>query len=124
MPSVAVISKIDFPHKLPQSFVKDYVRKNFGPHFPFIDKIIDAFDHAAINERNFCQPLEYYLRDHTFPEQNGEYIRIALEYSMKAITECTSSAGIKPSEITDIIFVSTTGLATPSLDALIINAMH
>src|SRR5438552_8103418 len=113
MPQVAAISKIDFPHKLPQDFVKEYVRENFGPHFPFMSKIIDAFDHAAISERNFCQPLEYYLRDHTFPEQNGEYIRIALEYSMKTITESTALAGISPDQITDMIFVSTTGLATP-----------
>jgi alkylresorcinol/alkylpyrone synthase len=46
-----------------------------------------------------------------------------LEYSVKAIETCLSSAKISKEDITDIIFLSTTGLATPSLDALIINEM-
>jgi alkylresorcinol/alkylpyrone synthase len=74
--------------------------------------------------RNFCKPLDYYAGLHNFQEQNEEYIRISLEYSVKAIEECISSAHIQKEEITDIIFVSTTGLSTPSLDALIINKMR
>jgi alkylresorcinol/alkylpyrone synthase len=54
---------------------------------------------------------------------NGQYIKISLEYSIKAIEECISLAQIQKDNITDIIFVSTTGLSTPSLDALIINEM-
>jgi len=83
-----------------------------------------AFDNTEIMTRNFCKPLDYYAGLHTFQEQNEEYIRISLEYSVKAIEECISSAHIQKEEITDIIFVSTTGLSTPSLDALIINKMR
>jgi len=83
-----------------------------------------AFDNTEIMTRNFCKPLDYYAELHNFQEQNEEYIRISLEYSVKAIEECISSAHIQKEEITDIIFVSTTGLSTPSLDALIINKMR
>jgi alkylresorcinol/alkylpyrone synthase len=124
VPSVAAISKIDFPHKQPQGFVKEYVRENFGANFPFIDKVMSAFDNAAIGERNLCQPISYYETDHSFRQQNAEYISISLEYSIKAITDCIAKAQLSLDEVTDIIVVSTTGLATPSLDALIINAMH
>jgi len=61
---------------------------------------------------------------HDFQEQNNEYVRVALEYSVEAIMHCVVSAQIKKEEITDIIFISTTGLSTPSLDALIINKMR
>src|SRR6202000_2487776 len=37
---------------------------------------------------------------------------------------CVIKAGIDKRDITDILFVSTTGLATPSMDALIINEMR
>jgi alkylresorcinol/alkylpyrone synthase len=43
---------------------------------------------------------------------------------VKAIEACISAAHIKKEAITDIIFISTTGLSTPSLDALIINKMR
>jgi alkylresorcinol/alkylpyrone synthase len=124
MPSLTAISKIDFPYKVDQQEVKEGARKHFRPSFPHIERLLSVFDNTEINTRNFCKPLSYYSKPHTFQEQNQEYIRISLEYSVKAIEECLLTAGMDKSEITDIIFVSTTGLATPSLDALIANKMR
>jgi len=123
MPTVAAVSIIDFPFKVNQQEVKQGARELFAPSFPQIDKILSAFDNTEIKTRNFCKPLNYYSTLHTFGDQNAEYIRLSLEYSVKAIEACILSAQIKKGEITDIIFVSTTGLSTPSLDALIINEM-
>lgn len=123
MPSLAAISKIDFPHKISQQRVKDFAKDVFGASFPGIQRMLPVFDNTEIVTRNLCKPLDYYLQIHTFEEQNREFIRLALEYSVKAIEECVSIAGIPENEITDIICISTTGLATPSLDALIINKM-
>ena len=123
MPSLAAISTIDFPYKAPQSEVKQYAKELFQPSFPQVERMLSAFDNAEIKTRNFCKPLDYYSSVHSFKEQNDEYIKIALEYSIIAIEEAVASAQINKNEITDIIFVSTTGLATPSMDALIINKM-
>jgi len=123
MPSLAAVSKIDFPFKADQQKVKQYAKDLFEPSFPQVEKMLSAFDNTEIKTRNFCKPLDYYSAPHSFQEQNAEYIRIALEYSVKAIEGCIASAQIKKEDITDIIFISTTGLATPSLDALIINEM-
>lgn len=123
MPSLAAVSKIDFPFKVDQSEVKKYAKDLFAPSFPQVERMLDAFDNTEIKIRNFCKPLNYFSDPHTFQEQNAEYIRLALEYSVKAVEECLSIAKIKKEEITDIIFVSTTGLSTPSIDALIINKM-
>jgi len=123
MPSLAAISKIDFPFKVEQQVVKQYAKELFAPSFPQVERMMSAFDNTEIKTRNFCKSLTYYSGHHTFQEQNAEYIRCCLEYSVKAIDQCVSPAQIKRGDITDIIFVSTTGLATPSLDALIINEM-
>lgn len=124
MPTLAAISKIDFPYRVDQQEVKQYSRNLFAPSFPQIDRMLSAFDNTEIKTRNFCKPLDYYASVHTFQEQNAEYIRLALEYSVKAIEACITTAQINKEEITDIIFVSTTGLSTPSMDALIINKMR
>ena len=124
MPSLAAISKIDFPFKVDQQEVKQRAKELFVPSFPQVERMLSAFDNTEIKTRNFCKPLQYYSTLHTFREQNAEYIRISLKYSVKAVEECIASAQIKKDEITDIIFVSTTGLATPSLDALIVNEMR
>jgi len=86
--------------------------------------LIFAFDNTEIITRNFCKPLSYYTKPNTFEERNNEYIHITLNYSVEAIEDCVKKAGIKKEDITDILFVSTTGLATPSMDALIINKMR
>jgi alkylresorcinol/alkylpyrone synthase len=124
MPSVAAVSTIEFPHKLDQKFVKEYVRNMFADDFPLVERLIDAFDNTEIKQRNFCEPLSYYDLHHSFHDHNLEYIRISLEYSIKAIEDVLRKAKLTKADITDILFVSTTGLATPSLDALIINAMR
>lgn len=124
MPSLAAVSKIDFPYKIPQQKVKDFAEGVFASSFPDIRRLLPVFDNTEIVTRNLCKPLDYYLHCHTFEEQNHEFIQLALEYSIKAIEECVASTGIDKGNITDLLFVSTTGLATPSLDALIINKMR
>jgi len=124
MPSLAAISKIDFPFKVAQQEVKLCAQNLFEPSFPQVARMMSAFDNAEIKTRNFCKPLSYYSEPHSFQEQNDDYIRISLEYSVKAITECIALAQINKESITDIIFLSTTGLSTPSIDALIINELR
>ena len=123
MPSLAAISKIDFPFRIEQEKVKKIAQDLFAPSFPQVKKMMNVFDNTEIKTRNLCKPLDYYSSIHSFQEQNENYIRFSLEYSVKAIEACLAQAKIKKEDITDIVFISTTGLATPSLDALIINKM-
>ena len=124
MPSLAAISKIDFPFRVQQEDVKKCAQELFAPSFPQIERMMSAFDNTEIKTRNFCKPLDYYSTVHSFQEQNDAYVSISLEYAEKAIEASIAEAGITKEDITDIIFISTTGLATPSLDALIINKMR
>lgn len=124
MPSLAAISKIDFPFKVDQQEVKKCAKELFAPSFPQVERMMSAFDNTEIKTRNFCKPLSYYADEHNFQDMNAEYIRVSLEYSIKAIEQCIESAQISKEVITDIIFISTTGLSTPSLDALIVNKMR
>ncbi len=124
MPSLAAVSIIDFPYKTDQQEAKQYAGKLFASASLNIDRMMQVFENTEIKTRSFCKPLSYYSDVHTFEAQNKDYISIALEYSVKAITDCISRAHIRKEDITDIIFLSTTGLATPSLDALIVNKMR
>lgn len=124
MPSLAAISKIDFPYKVDQQKIKEGAKTLFAPSFPQVERMMSAFDNTEIKTRNMCKPLDYYTTLHSFEDQNNEYIRLSLEYSIQAVEECIASSQINKDEITDLIFISTTGLSTPSLDALIINKMR
>lgn len=124
MPFIAAAAKIDLPNKTDQQEVKKQAMEMFSVNFPEANRLIFAFDNTEIKTRNFCQPLSYYTKQNTFEERNNEYIRSTLTYSVQAIEDCVIKAGIDKEAITDIVFVSTTGLATPSMDALIINKLR
>ncbi|MDN3551150.1 type III polyketide synthase [Mucilaginibacter aquaedulcis] len=124
MPFIAAVSKIELPFKINQVDVKEQARFLFAENFPQVDRLIHAFDNTEIVTRNFCKPIGYYAGANTFEERNNEYIRISLDYSIQAIEDCINKASISKEDITDIIFTSTTGLATPSIDALIVNKMR
>src|ERR1700753_669757 len=124
MPSIAAVSTIELPYKIAQQEVKEQAQIMFSKDFPQTNRLIFAFDNTEIITRNFCKPLSFYTSNTTFEQRNDEYISTALEYSVQAIEDVVKKAGINKDDITDILFISTTGLATPSMDALIINKLR
>ena len=124
MPFIASAAAIDLPYKTDQQEVKQKALSMFSENFPEANRLIFAFDNTEIKTRNFCKPLSYYGEQHSFEERNNEYIRLALDYSVKAAEEAIAKAGISKEAVTDILFVTTTGLATPSMDALIVNKLR
>ncbi len=123
MPSLAGVSTVHFPVKVSQQEVKHFAKEVFQKSFPQVERMLAAFDNTEIVTRNLCKPLPFYLEGHSFQEMNDEYIRISLASSVMAIEDCLQQSSISKDTITDIIFVSTTGLSTPSIDALIINQL-
>ena len=99
MPAVAAVSKIHFPFEVDQQEVKQYAKELFAPSFPQVERMMGTFDNTEIETRNFCKTLDYYSTLHTFQENNAEYIRISLEYSVKAVEECLFSARIQKNKI-------------------------
>lgn len=117
------INKTDFESKLFQREIKTFAKFLFGDVLPNTQKLLEVFDNSGIEERNFCVPLEYFHSDKPFSEKNELFREKALSYAKKSIINNISKADISPDHITDIIVVNTTGLCTPSLDALLINSL-
>ncbi|MDQ4106955.1 MAG: stilbene synthase [Actinomycetota bacterium] len=108
------------PHRIGQEEVKDFARGMFGDARRDFERLLPVFDNVNVENRYFCVPTGWFEEDHTFAEKNDLYLEHALELSEKAARRALDSAAVDPSEIGAIFFVSTTGLATPSLDARLI----
>lgn len=59
-----------------------------------------------------------------FEQSNDAYIEGAITLGQKAITTALERAGLQTSDISAIFFASTTGIATPSIDARLVNLMN
>lgn len=124
MAKIISAKTIEFEHKLNQDRIKEYAENMFKDSFPDIGRLLPAFDNTNIKTRNFCAPMEFFSKDWSFSHKNKMFTDIAIEYGSRAI-ECNfNDNGIDKKDITDIIYVNTTGLTTPSLDAYLINKLN
>lgn len=102
-------------YPLTQAQVKARWEKEFGETTD--PELLAVFDHAGVETRYFAFPPEYYLADHPFGRRNQDYIQVAARLAEEATSRCLDRAGRKPEEVDHLLLVTTTGLATPSLDA-------
>lgn len=124
MPYILDTSVIDFEYSLNQSLAKTFTNEMFKDYVQRFPKLQSVFDNTQIEKRNFCVPYDFFLKDHKFKEVNDIYQKVALEYGKKSVMQLLSQTGIDKKDVTDMIYVNSTGLATPSIDALIINDLE
>jgi alkylresorcinol/alkylpyrone synthase len=86
-------------------------------------RLFAVFENTGIEKRHICMPLEWYAGDHDFGERNTLYIEHALALASRAIRDVLDQAGLAAGDVDHLMFVSSTGLATPSLDARLANAL-
>jgi alkylresorcinol/alkylpyrone synthase len=112
------------PYKVKQTEMREHVRHLFANSFPNLDRYLSIFDHTEIESRYFSMPKEWFIKERTFSERNQLYIEMAEKLGVEAIRQCLQKTGISSNEIDHVFFVSTTGLATPSIDAHLFNLLE
>jgi alkylresorcinol/alkylpyrone synthase len=82
------------------------------------------FGNTGIERRYSCVPIEWYEESHDWPDRNAVYLDSAVDLLEAATNEALRRARREADEIDAIVVVSTTGIATPSLDALLMERMR
>jgi alkylresorcinol/alkylpyrone synthase len=109
-------------YPLDQEDVIERVKLLFG-RSPDLDRLLPVFLNTGIHRRYSCVPLEWYDRAHGWPERNRIYLDSALDLLEQATRQVLRLTGGQKNDIDSIVVVSTTGIATPSLDALLMERM-
>src|SRR6266478_4459067 len=87
-------------------------------------RILDQLHtHAGVDGRHLVLPMERYYGLKNFGEFNRVWIEAAQELGEQAICRAMTRAGLELSQIGALFFVSVTGVASPSIDARLINRM-
>ena len=84
------------------------------------DRLAGTFGNAGIAERATVAPIGWYGGEHGWAERNALYVPATEELFEAAAGEALRRAGLSPGDIDGVVFVSTTGLATPSIDARVL----
>jgi alkylresorcinol/alkylpyrone synthase len=83
---------------------------------------LDEFHRAVrVRGRHLALPMTEYPALDTFAKTNQAWITAAAQVGEAAIRSALDRAGLEPSDVDHLFFVTVTGIATPSIDARIIN---
>jgi len=87
------------------------------------DRLEELHRAVKVKGRHLALPLAEYPALDTFKKSNDAWIRVAEELGAEAITRALDAAGLRPADVDQLVFVTVTGLATPSIDAKLVNRL-
>jgi alkylresorcinol/alkylpyrone synthase len=128
MPTILSVAEAVPEFEIKQERAVDFARELFSDSFKDIERLLKAFQNGQIEKRHIVKEIDWYKEDRSFAEKNSAYIESAVTLGMQAIVNCLENETfltrkINCDEIDAIFYISTTGMATPSIEARIMNLL-
>jgi alkylresorcinol/alkylpyrone synthase len=123
MPRIQAVATAVPATRVDQELAAAFARQMFADRIPDLERLLPLFTNAGIETRYFAAPQEWFFASHDLAEKSAMYVREATRLSAEAAQKALAGAGLAPADIDYIIYVNTTGLATPSIDARLIDIM-
>lgn len=111
------------PHVLRQEDVAANGAEMFATSHGGFERLAPIYRNALIETRHSCVPIEWYLKPHSFSERNDLFLEHAVAVLGEAAGKALDQAGLAAEDIDAIVVVCTTGIATPALDARLMQVM-
>ncbi|MBI4183902.1 MAG: type III polyketide synthase [Proteobacteria bacterium] len=110
-------------HVLGQGEVEAAAARVFARQSELFERLKGAYANAGIERRHSCVPLEWYLAPHGWKERQALFGEYAVALFQAVAERCLRRAGLGVEAIDAVISVTSTGIATPSLDAVLVERM-
>ncbi|WP_281967040.1 type III polyketide synthase [Roseovarius nanhaiticus] len=111
------------PHVLDQSEVAARAADIFGGAYPQFDRLARSFKTSGIEQRHSVVPIEWFEAPHGWGDRSAAYLKGARMLFVQAVSAALSDAGWSAKDVDCVVTVSTTGIATPSLEAQVFGEM-
>lgn len=117
--AASAFPKYYYPQKLLQEKLQEY----WGERLRNPQMLARLHRNVEVKGRHLAIPPEKYFGLDTWGKANDVWIEVAQELGEQALCRALHHAGLEPSELRALFFASVTGIASPSIDALLINRM-
>ncbi len=113
-----------FPkHYYSQKFLLERLQDYWGDQLKNPLLLARLHRNVTVDGRYLAIPTEQYLDIKTWGQANDIWIKVAQELGEQALCLALNNAGLKPQDLGALLFTTVTGIASPSIDALLINRM-
>ncbi len=109
------------PHYVAQEEVSALLSERWAQTHFNVNRLRQLHRAVRVEGRHLALPLAAYEELDTFAKANRAWIRSATELGERAAIDALLKADLSPRDVDRLFFVSTTGIATPSIDALLMN---
>lgn len=120
MPEIARLQSVATavpPHVIGQRDAAEAARGGFAARYDDFGRLARVFESSGIRKRHLVRPLDWYLAPLGWAERNAVYLEAAGVLFYEAATRALDGAGLRAADVDTVVTVSSTGVATPSLDA-------
>lgn len=122
-PSLAAVGSA-FPGRYyDQETLTQALRDRWGGRLKGTDRLDTMHRRVRVGGRHLALSIPEYDDLKSLRASNDAFIRCALELGEQAIGGALDQAGLDAKDVDHLFFVSVTGLATPSVDARLVNRM-
>ena len=104
-------------HALDQRDAAAAAYRGFSHRYSDFERLASVFAHSGIRRRYTVQPLEWYFEPLGWPERNKAYLSGATALFVDAAKKALDAAGLTAAQVDSVVTISSTGIATPSLEA-------
>ena len=111
------------PYRYTQTEIANVLVERWRDKLPEPRLLTRLHANCGVDTRYFVLPIEKYPDLKGFKQTNDEWITAAVTLGETAITRALSPLGLTPADISAIFFASVTGIASPTIDARLINLM-
>ncbi len=120
---IAAVGRALPPHYYDQEALLAALQRRWADKFFNPDRLERLHRNVLVGGRYLALPLEEYDRLATWGDANNAWIRVAQEIGGQAVLDGLSRANLSTEDVDALIFVTVTGVATPSIDARLMNQL-
>ena len=111
------------PYRYTQAEIAATLVERWGDKLPEPRLLTRLHANCGVDTRYFVLPIDRYPELKGFKQTNDEWITGAVALGQQAIERALAPIGLTPADISAIFFASVTGIASPTIDARLINLM-
>ena len=111
------------PHVLPQNLVQTRAQELLGPKYPQFERLLTTFVSAGIDKRHSVVPIDWFEGERGWKDRNDAFVEGATALFIDAASSALDAADWAASDVDCIVTVSSTGVATPTLEARAMQTM-
>src|SRR4051812_47177220 len=111
------------PHQLDQKRVAARAHAIFGRLLTRYPGLVDVFTNTGIERRYSVCPIDWFDEPHDWPQRTAAYLEGAGALFVEVAEKALQRAKVTARDVDAVVTISSTGIATPSLEARVAKRM-